>query len=288
MVAIRWQPTYGAAAGFRVLIVQGVAIACVGLGWKPTLVVSMAVLGFTAGAASVWLSAAFVRAIDPSHLGRVSSVTSLGDMVLMPLSVPALGAVVHATDVLTATLLFGLSMSVLCLWFATGARSARWQRDRRHSSSRLTPIRRPWTPGTGVAYGYTNLVAPGSLLTGWDGTARTVTVRLQDGALVSGTATDDTLTVDGVALGSVDLHGNYVKKRKTVTVSAVVTASTTVVGGISTTTVTLVLGTPSMGMPTAASTGAMVWTPSTTARTPSGTFCSATPVTETGTVDREF
>jgi hypothetical protein len=118
-VAIRWQPEYGAAAGFRVLIVQGLAIAAVGLGWKPTLIVSMAVLGTTAGAASVWLSAAFVRAIDPSHLGRVSSVSSLGDMVLMPLSVPALGAAVHATDVLTATLLFGLSMSALCLWFAT-------------------------------------------------------------------------------------------------------------------------------------------------------------------------
>lgn len=119
VVAIRWQPAYGAAAGFRVLIVQGLAIAAVGLGWKPTLIVSMAVLGTTAGAASVWLSAAFVRAIDPTHLGRVSSVSSLGDMVLMPLSVPALGAVVHATDVLTATLLFGLSMSALCLWFAT-------------------------------------------------------------------------------------------------------------------------------------------------------------------------
>ena len=76
-------------------------------------------LGFTAGAASVWLSTAFIRAIEPSHLGRVSSVTSLGDMTLMPLSVPALGAVVHATSVLTATLVFGLAMSALCVWFAT-------------------------------------------------------------------------------------------------------------------------------------------------------------------------
>jgi hypothetical protein len=67
----------------------------------------------------VWLSAAFVRAIDASHLGRVSSVTSLGDMTLMPLSVPALGAVVSATDVLTATVLFGSAMAVLCLWFAS-------------------------------------------------------------------------------------------------------------------------------------------------------------------------
>jgi MFS transporter, DHA3 family, macrolide efflux protein len=119
VVGIRWQPTYGAAAAFRMLVVQGLAIAAVGVGWRPMLVVSMAVLGFTAGAASVWLSAAFIRAIEPSHLGRVSSVTSLGDMTLMPLSVPALGAVVRASSVLVATLIFGLAMSALCLWFAT-------------------------------------------------------------------------------------------------------------------------------------------------------------------------
>ncbi|HET7070044.1 MAG TPA: MFS transporter [Nocardioides sp.] len=119
VVAIRRQPTYGAAAAFRMLVVQGLAIAAVGVGWRPMLVVAMSVLGFTAGSASVWLGAAFIRAIDTSHLGRVSSVTSLGDMTLMPLSVPALGAVVHATSVLTATLVFGLAMSVLCAWFAT-------------------------------------------------------------------------------------------------------------------------------------------------------------------------
>jgi MFS family permease len=119
VVGIHWQPTYGAAAAFRMLVVQGLAIAGVGVGWRPMLLVSMAVLGFTAGAASVWLSAAFIRAIEPSHLGRVSSVTSLGDMTLTPLSVPALGAVVRASSVLVATLIFGLAMSVLCLWFAT-------------------------------------------------------------------------------------------------------------------------------------------------------------------------
>jgi DHA3 family macrolide efflux protein-like MFS transporter len=119
LVAIRWRPTYGTAAGFRALVVQGLAIACVGIGWRPSLVLAMAVLGFTAGVASVWLGAAFIRVIEPSHLGRVSSVSSLGDMTLMPLSVPALGAVAGATGVLTATAVFGLSMSALCLWFAT-------------------------------------------------------------------------------------------------------------------------------------------------------------------------
>ncbi len=143
--------------------------------------------------------------------------------------------------------------------------------------------------GDQIVFSYTNLVAPGSLLTGWDGTARTVTVRLVDGTLVSGgIATDDTLSVDGLALGTVDLHGNYVKKRKTVTVSAVMTAGTTLVGGVTTTTVTLVLGTPSMGMPSTSANGTMVWTPSATARTPSGTACSISPANESGTLDREF
>jgi hypothetical protein len=91
----------------------------VGIGTRPTLVGAMAVLGFTAGAASVWLSATFIRVIDPMHLGRVSSVTSLGDMILMPLSVPVFGAVAGHAGVLTATAVCGLSMSLLCLWFAT-------------------------------------------------------------------------------------------------------------------------------------------------------------------------
>lgn len=142
--------------------------------------------------------------------------------------------------------------------------------------------------GDQVFFSYTNQVAPGSLLAGWDGTARTVTVRLADGSLSSGTATDDTLSVDGVALGTVNLRGNYVKRRKTVTASAVMTAGTTVVAGVTTTTITLVLGTPSMGMPTTTVTGSMVWTPSAGARTASGTACSITPATESGTLDREF
>jgi MFS transporter, DHA3 family, macrolide efflux protein len=118
VVAIRRRPTYGAAAAFRLLVVQGLAIAAVGLEWKVTLVAAMAVLGFTAGAASVWLSAAFLRIVDASHLGRVSSVTSLGDMVLTPLSVPALGLLAAHTSVLVATVACGLSMSALCCWFA--------------------------------------------------------------------------------------------------------------------------------------------------------------------------
>ncbi|MEO6511675.1 MAG: MFS transporter [Nocardioides sp.] len=119
LAAIRWQPTYAAGYGFRVLVVQGLGLAAVGVPSIPAVVGGMVVVGVTAGMASVWLSGAFLKAVDPAYTGRVSSVTSLGDMTLMPLSMPVLGALAGATSVLTATLVFGLSMSVLCLFFAT-------------------------------------------------------------------------------------------------------------------------------------------------------------------------
>jgi hypothetical protein len=40
-------------------------------------------------------------------------------MTLMPLSLPVLGAIAGATSVLISTLIFGLTMSLLCLTFAT-------------------------------------------------------------------------------------------------------------------------------------------------------------------------
>jgi MFS transporter, DHA3 family, macrolide efflux protein len=119
LIAIRWQPTYAAGSGFRVLVIQGFGLAAVGVAYLPVVLAGMLTVGVTAGMASVWLSGAFLKAIDPAYTGRVSSVTSLGDMTLMPLSVPALGAFAGATSVLTSTLVFGLSMSLLCLWFAT-------------------------------------------------------------------------------------------------------------------------------------------------------------------------
>jgi DHA3 family macrolide efflux protein-like MFS transporter len=125
LAAIRWQPPYAARSGFRVLVLQGLGLAAVGVGSLPVVLAGMATVGVTAGLASVWLSGAFLKAIDPEYTGRVSSVTALGDMTLMPLSMPLLGALAGATSVLTSTLAFGLSMSVLCLWFASRQAIAR-------------------------------------------------------------------------------------------------------------------------------------------------------------------
>ena len=104
LAAIRWQPTYAAGNAFRILVVQGVALAVVGVPFIPVVLAAMFTVGVTAGMASVWLSGAFLKAIDPAYTGRVSSVTALGDMTLMPLSMPLLGALAGATSVLTSTL----------------------------------------------------------------------------------------------------------------------------------------------------------------------------------------
>jgi hypothetical protein len=119
LVGIRWQPAHPARTAFWTLAVQGFGLAAVGLPTRPGVVLGMAVVGLTAGLASVWLSASFLKAVHPAYTGRVSSVTSLGDMTLMPLSIPLLGALAASAGVLPATVVFGVAMSLLCLWFAT-------------------------------------------------------------------------------------------------------------------------------------------------------------------------
>ena len=119
VVGIRRRVRRPAQAGFAVLVAQGLCIAATGIGSRIVLMAAMTLVGIAAGAASVWLSGTYQRTIAPSHLGRVSSVSSLGDMALVPLAIPALGALATATSVLTAAVVYGAAMSVLCLWFAT-------------------------------------------------------------------------------------------------------------------------------------------------------------------------
>jgi chitinase len=136
---------------------------------------------------------------------------------------------------------------------------------------------------------YTGVVSPTSLVAGWDGSDKAVTARVKDGLLVTGgTSSTDMLSVDGVNLGEVNLNGDYVKKRKTVTYASTLRASTTTVNGTTTTVVTLTLGTPSMSGNTTPAAGAMVWTPSSAAKNLSGQACSVTPATESGAADKDF
>jgi hypothetical protein len=118
VAALRHRPQRLAAAGFVALVPQGVSIALVGVPSRPVLLLAAAGLGATAGLASVWLSASFIATIDPGHLGRVSSVSTLGDLLVLPVATPLFGALAGWAG-LVAAVAFGSAMAVLCAVLAT-------------------------------------------------------------------------------------------------------------------------------------------------------------------------
>lgn len=65
-------------AAYTLLLIQAVAYAGIALTHRTTLYLSMAIIGLTAGLASVWLSATFVQLVDAAHLGRVAAISNLG------------------------------------------------------------------------------------------------------------------------------------------------------------------------------------------------------------------
>ncbi|MEV4735348.1 MULTISPECIES: MFS transporter [unclassified Microbacterium] len=112
---LRWRPRREALAGFWALVVQGAAI--VALGFGPAWLVASAafVIGLTAGYASVLLSATFAATVDTAYLGRMSSLTRLGDDCLMPLAMAAFGALASATAVGIPFALFGGAMMAIMI-----------------------------------------------------------------------------------------------------------------------------------------------------------------------------
>jgi hypothetical protein len=114
LAALRRRPERLAASGFAALVVQGLAIALLAAPSRPVLLTATGLLGVTAGLASVWISAAFIATVDPGYLGRVSSVTTLGDLLVLPVAVPLFGALAGWAGLATAAVTFGAGMSVLC------------------------------------------------------------------------------------------------------------------------------------------------------------------------------
>lgn len=142
--------------------------------------------------------------------------------------------------------------------------------------------------GDTITLGYSEPVDPDSVFSGWDGSSMNVAIVLIDG----GSSADDTIQVwdvphvSQIPLGTIDLgrkdyltHGSYDIFGYTGT------PSTMVMNG---STITLTLGTPTFTADTAAGTGTMTWTPSSSATDRAGNAASTSTVTETGGSDREF
>ena len=135
--------------------------------------------------------------------------------------------------------------------------------------------------GDAATFTFSEPMDPNRILATWTGASTTVTVRLTNGG-----GGNDTLTIWNSAnttqlpLGSVNLgRTDYVTANRTFTTSSMVMSGSAI---------TITLGTPSGAVGTAAGTGTMVWTPSTTAWDRASNAISAATRNETGGADAEF
>ncbi len=141
--------------------------------------------------------------------------------------------------------------------------------------------------GDVLTFTYLGAVNLTTLQAGWTGASTPITMNLVDKAVSTATATDR--ATFSVPLGTVLFAQNYIKANKSVAISATMTATSGSSGGQTTTIITVVLGTSTSGdLRTASNTGAMQWTPSATVKSTGGAASSTTPVTETGTTDKDL
>ncbi|MFD1846782.1 Ig-like domain-containing protein [Arthrobacter flavus] len=138
-------------------------------------------------------------------------------------------------------------------------------------------------------------VNPSSIVSGWNGSALGVTLRARGGGFLgmgtSGTTADVLRNGAAVNLGSVNLRQNYVRSLGTSSFAATMTATTVTINGVPSTVVTVTLGAVASGssnLRTVTTAGSMIWTPSSTVTDLAGVRTSTAPITESGTLDREF
>jgi hypothetical protein len=137
-----------------------------------------------------------------------------------------------------------------------------------------------------ITYTFSEPIDPNSILSGWNGIATDVVVRLNEGGLLQ---TDKLLVYDAgnsaqLSLGTVDLgESGYVLMSRTF--GATGTKSRMV---LSATTITVTLGTASGSVTNAMFSSTMIWTPSSTAYDAAGNPMTASSRTETGSADGEF
>ena len=112
---VRWRPRLEAAAGFGWLVVQGIAIALLGVGPIWLTAAACAVIGVTAGIASTLLGAIVQVTVDGAFLGRTCALIRLGDDVFMPGAMALFGVLASATSVTTAFAVYGVGMALLVL-----------------------------------------------------------------------------------------------------------------------------------------------------------------------------
>jgi hypothetical protein len=134
--------------------------------------------------------------------------------------------------------------------------------------------------GDTITYTFSEPIEPGSILSGWDGTATTVTVRLVQNTSADRIQIRDSADANQLPFGTLSLgRTDYTTAtRRFLSSTMVMTGST----------ITFTLGTPNGAVSTAAGNGTMRWTPASTPYDWAANSCSTTARNESGAADREF
>ncbi|PVG81562.1 signal peptidase I [Nocardioides gansuensis] len=139
---------------------------------------------------------------------------------------------------------------------------------------------------------YSADVALGTVKAGWTGAATPVNLTFEDKSVAGGAiAGHDRVRFADAHLGQVAFVQDYVRANRTVGFTGTMTASTVVVDGVTVTVVAVTIGAPTGSnaqLRSSTVTGAMRWTPSASATTPTGSACSVAPATETGARDKDL
>ncbi|MGH2894237.1 MAG: hypothetical protein ACRDPM_13385, partial [Solirubrobacteraceae bacterium] len=140
--------------------------------------------------------------------------------------------------------------------------------------------------GDTVTFTYSEAIDPDTVLSDWDGSAQPVIVVIIDG----GASSNDKLevisasTLNTLPLGTIDLgRKDYVSA--TTAFGPTGTDSTMALNGNA---IAVTLGTPLFTAGTAAGSGTLTWTPSSSVTDRAGNATSTTAVHETGTADKDF
>jgi hypothetical protein len=138
--------------------------------------------------------------------------------------------------------------------------------------------------GDTLTFSFSETMAPASILAGWTGTSTAVTVRLTNSGNADLLSVWDAANTTRLGLTSaaqdLKLNQGWVKSSPVLNATMVQSGS-----AITITMGTIRSGTVDTGQ---TKTGAMVWTPSTTATDLAGNACAATAATESGAADVDF
>ncbi|WP_336645363.1 MFS transporter [Microbacterium sp. USHLN186] len=113
LAVVRRRPRHEAIGAFWSLVVQGFGIVLLGVGAPGVVGVGCVIIGLTAGFASVLLGATFAATVAPDYLGRMSSITRLGDDCLMPVAMAAFGALAAVLPLWVPFALYGSALALL-------------------------------------------------------------------------------------------------------------------------------------------------------------------------------